>query len=250
MADTTFVAPPPTSWWQRVTDWWRGRGADESTDRSARTAYRQSLDPRFRLLRALALLAALGLVAGSLGLAGLNPISGVRSLWDRFFPRDESIGDLQATADPPDAVDPDFAPGAAVDGDPDTAWAASWQLSPGDPAAVACAAEPGTGGANAALVVTLPQPSEVSKVSIQPGLAAGDADRATQWRPTLLELRFDDGSCKEVELSDKAGFQDTRIDGPETETVRIAVLDAAPPKGEPAPGNPVTIGDVRLYQSR
>jgi zinc-ribbon domain len=248
------------SLWRRMTG--RGDRADrtrsaEAQDddgstagRAARAAYRRSLDVRYRVLRVFAVLAGVGLMAGAFGLVGLNPVSGARSLWDRFFPRYETIGELQAVAEPGEAVDADFPPGAAVDRDPATAWATPWEVDPaGDPPR-ACADEPGTGGAESALLVTLPERTAVGKLSIQPNLPGDDANRAAFGSPTRVELRFDDGSCEDVELKAEAGFQDHRIDGPETTTVRIAVLDAAPPRDPALSQGQVAIGEVRLYRQK
>jgi hypothetical protein len=257
------------SWWRRLVDRVRGRtGRDGDAEgarpaRSARAAYRRSLDARFRVLRVLAALAGLGLLAGGLGLVGLNPISGARGLWDRFFPRYERIGELRATIEPEGTIEADFPPGAAVDGDPTTAWATTWLLEPDAPTAAACtsgdeagggdgadgggATDELQGGASAGLVVNLPQAAEVAKIEVQPGLEAGDPARAGQWRPTLLEVRFDDGTCEVVELDDAAGVQDHRLDGPQTTTLRLRVLDAAPPTDPAASRGLVAVGEVRVF---
>ena len=251
------------SWWRRLVDRLPGRTRREGTGdaegarpaRRARAAYRRSLDVRFRVLRVLAALAGLGLLAGGLGLVGLNPVSGGRSLWDRFFPRYERIGELRATVEPEGTIEADFPPGAAVDGDPTTAWATTWLLESDAPPAAACtsggdaggATDELQGGAAAGLVVNLPQAAEVAKIEVQPGLEAGDAARAAQWRPTLLEVRFDDGTCETVELDDAAGFQDHRLDGPQTTTVRVRVLDAAPPTDPVASRRLVAVGEVRVF---
>jgi hypothetical protein len=265
--DTPEPAEGREPWWRRL---FRRRPREgEAPSRSARAAYRRSLDIRYRAMRVVAVVAGLGVIAGGLGLVGVNPVSGARSLWDRFFPRDERVGELQAATDPAGEVVGEFAPGNAVDGDADTAWATTWLLEPGAPAAEACAddgSSPGsaaqpsggsdaappvpagsTGGGEAALVIALPEATELSKISVQPGLAAGDPDRALQWQPTRLELRFDDGTCTEVELADEAGVQDHRIDAPETSTVRVSVLDAAEPRAPEGATDLVAIGEVRLF---
>jgi hypothetical protein len=265
--DTREPAEGRAPWWRRLLR--RRRRDGEAPSRSARAAYRRSLDLRYRVLRVVAVAAGLGVIAGGFGLVGVNPVSGARSLWDRFFPRDERVGELQAATDPPGAIVGEFAPGNAVDGDADTAWATTWLLAPDAPAAEACAddestpgstAEPAaggdaaapaptapTGGGEAALVIALPEATELSKISVQPGLASGDPDRALHWQPTRLELRFDDGTCTEIELADEAGFQDHRIDAPETSTVRVSVLDAARPRAPEGAGDLVAIGEIRLF---
>ena len=265
--DTPELVEGREPWWRRL---FRRRTRDGDTPtRSARAAYRRSLDLRYRLMRVVAVVAGVGVVAGGFGLVGLNPVSGARSLWDRFFPRDERVGELQAATDPAGVVESEFTPGNAVDGDAGTAWATTWLLEPDAPAAESCAedesttgpaaegadggddvspvASAPTGGGEAALVIALPEATELSKVSVQPGLAAGDPDRALHWQPTRLELRFDDGTCTEVDLADEAGFQDRRIDAPETSSVRVSVLDAAAPRAPEGASDLVAIGEVRVF---
>jgi hypothetical protein len=251
----TLVRADRPSWWQRVVARVRrrddgGDGDGFSATRSARSAYRHSLDLRYRVFRVMALIGGAALIAGSLGFTGVNPVSGARGLWDKVFPRDKRIGELQGSADPEDKVNVKFAPGSAVDGDPETAWAAVWLLPKDADPAEACADKPNTGGADAALVITLPQKSRLSKLSVQPGLPAGDTARAGQFQPTKLELRFDDGSCDVIDLEDKAGFQDRRIKSPVTQHVRIAILDTKPPTQPLASRNDATIGELRLYRPR
>jgi hypothetical protein len=238
------VAPAPApSWWQRLRS--RG-GGDAQRRRQARLDYRRSLDLRFRILRWVAVLGGLGALAAGLGLAGLDPVSGGRDLWRRVFPRDERITGLAAAADPADADRREFAAAAALDGAPDTAWAAGWQRDPGAPPPPACAPAPGTGGADAALVLTLPEPTDLSKVRVQAGLPEGDADRPNQWRPRALELRYDDG-CEVVELADAAGPQEHAIEAHATTTVRVTVLDALAPTAPTDATNLVTLAEVDLY---
>lgn len=232
-------APRP-SWWRRL----RGRG--DGAAPSARAAYRRTLDVRFRVLRVLAVVATLGMGAGLLGVSGINPVEQARDLWKRVFPRDEPVTDVTATADPVAAEQREFAAGAAVDGAPDTAWGATWTRAPGDDTepVPACAPDPGTGGADAALVLTLPEATELSTLEVRAGLPQGDPDRENQWRPTLLELRYDDGSCEAIELAADPGPQRHSIDAPSTATVRLTVLAAAPPPS--GTGTLTTLAEVRL----
>jgi hypothetical protein len=243
-------APRP-SWWQRLRARLRGEKDGGATPTlSARKAYRASLDVRYRVMRVLAVVAGIGFLAGSFGLTGVNPIRGGHSLWNKVFPRDKLLSGLNAAAEP-DLEAGEFPPPFAVDGDPDTAWAADWQQEPGDDPADACAGDPTTGGADSSLVVTLPQASKLSMISVQGGLKAGDADRTKQWQPTRLELRFDDGHCEEMALDDKAGLQEHRLDSkPVTRQVRITIVDAAAPRDQAAPTNKVAIGEVRLFRPR
>ncbi|HET6954573.1 MAG TPA: zinc ribbon domain-containing protein [Acidimicrobiales bacterium] len=255
-AGPVVTEAPRPSLWQRLTGRARSRdgtGSDREggvPSRTARAAYRRSLDVRFRVMRVLALVAGVGIMAGSLGLVGVNPIRGARGLWDKYFPRYEAIGELQAAADPPQAVDPDFPPGFAVDRDPQSAWAAQWRTPDDADPPEACPEEPSGGGADAALIITLPEPTAVGKISVQANLPADTPSRAGFHQPTRLEVRFDDGTCEKVELADKAGFQSHRIDGPQTSTVRIAVIDARPPRDQALSQEQVAIGEIRLYRQK
>jgi hypothetical protein len=201
-------------------------------------------------MRVFALVAGVGLLAGSFGLTNVNPIRGVGGLWNKAFPRDKQVGELTAVAEP-DLEAGEFPPRYAVDGDPDTVWAADWLREPGADPDGGCDGDPGIGGADSALVVTLPEAQTLSMISVQGGFKAGDPDRSTQWQPTRLELRFDDGSCKEIGLDDKAGFQQHRLDDrPVTRKVRVTILDAAAPRDQSAPTNKVAIGEIRLFRPR
>lgn len=246
----TIKAPAP-SWWQRLRDRLRGEppsGTDPGRYNLARSAYKRSLDVRYRVLRAIGLLAVLGVGVGVFGIARVNPISGARDLWRDVFPRYERIAELTATADPEALDRRDFAAAAAVDGDPSTAWAAGWLRQPDADPAPLCPDVPGPGGADTALLVSLVEATDLAKIELQAGLPEGDPDREDQWRPRLLELRYDDGTCDRVELDDATGFQSHEIDASDTASVRIAVLDAAQPRS--GSGDLVSIGEVRLFRQR
>jgi ribosomal protein L40E len=246
-----LVAAPRPSFWQRLKARFGGRNdGDAQPTRSARTAYRRTLDVRYRVYRVLAVFAGVGLLAGSVGLTGYNPITGVRGLWNRFFPRYEQVDELQAAVAPDTAENPSFAGGSAVDGDPATEWAAIWlPPQPGAEPVKECRAD-SIGGADSALVVTLPEPTKITKVSLQAGLPEGDPDRAFQWSPTQVELQYDNGECDQIDLDPKAGFQDHRLSSPETTTVRVVVLNAAPPTEAAGSKNLVGLGEVRIFQAR
>jgi hypothetical protein len=251
--EPALMRAPRPSWWQRLKARLRGnRGNDGEAQptRSARAAYRRTLDVRYRVYRVLAVLAGVGLLAGSLGLAGYNPITGARGLWNRSFPRYEQVDELEAVSDPADREDPEFAAGAAVDKDPTTEWAAVWLLPPGADPVEDCLGEDAAGGADQMLVVSLPEPTKITKVSLQAGLAEGDPDRAGQFSPTRVELVYDSGECVQIDLDEKAGVQDHRLSGPETTTLRIRVLAAAPPTDEALSQGKVGLGEVRIYRAR
>ena len=247
-----LVAAPRPSFWQRLKARFR-RGGDKENEaqpsRTARTAYRRTLDVRYRIYRVLAVVGGVGLLAGSLGLAGYSPISGARGLWNRFFPRYEQVDQLEAVSNPADREDPEFGAGAAVDKDPTTEWAAVWLLPPGADPIEECLGEDAPGGADQMLVVSLPEPTKITKVSLQAGLAEGDPDRAGQFSPTRVELLYDNGECDQIDLDDKAGFQDHRLSAPETTTLRIRVLAATPPTDEALSQGKVGLGEVRIYRA-
>ena len=81
-----------------------------------------------------------------------------------------------------------------------------------DAAVEDCLGEENIGGADSALVVTLPAPAELAKIEVQPGLPEGDG-RAGQYHPTRLELQYDDGTCDQLDLEAAAGVQEHRLDG-------------------------------------
>jgi ribosomal protein L40E len=247
------ITAPKPGLWQRMTGRARtgtGTGAeDPAPTRAARAAYRHSLDARYRMYRVLAVLGGAAILLGSVGLTGYNPITGARNLWDRFFPRYERIDELQAVASPAGIEDADFPARSAVDGDPNTEWAAVW-TSQTDAAVEDCLGGENIGGADSALVVTLPAPAELTKIEVQPGLPEGDADRAGQYHPTRLELQYDDGTCEQLDLEAAAGVQEHRLDGPETTTVRVIILDAAPPADATLSVRKIGLGELRLYEAK
>ncbi len=219
---------------------------------AARAAYRRTLDVRYRVYRVLAVFAGVAFLAGSLGLAGYNPITGARGLWDRFFPRYEQVDQLQAVADPATAEDPELRGRSAVDGDPATEWAAVWLLPPGADPAEECQGDDSKGGGDQALVITLPEATKIKKVSIQGGLPEGDPERALQWSPTKVELQYDNGECDQVSLDAEAGFQDHRLSAPETTTLRVTCWTPPRPRTplDVEIENKVGLGEVRIYRAR
>jgi len=253
------------SWWQRLMARLRGDHRDvpmtatgtsssparpvSDADRrqQAKAAYRQALDVRYRVFRVMALFGVVGVLAASMGVAGVSPIGWARDRWRDLFPRYDYVEEVTATVDPATLERPDFPGTAAVDEDHDSAWGTGWQLAPDADPAKGCGETPGTGGAETALVLTLPEPSRVDKFEIQAGLPKGDPDRPNQWRPTLVEVRFDDpdATCEVLKLSTEAGFQSKKVEVEDVTSIRMTILDAAPPTS--AAGNLVTFGEIRVY---
>jgi hypothetical protein len=235
---------PRESWWRRLLA--RFRGGEGERYQVARGAYRRSLDLRFRLLRIGAVLGSLVFFAGLFGIAGVNPWTAARNGWRNAFPSYTQITGIAAATEPEQAENREYAASFALDRAPDTAWAAKWTLGAGEGPAAECAVPPDGGGAEAALLLTLPEPTDLDRLEVQAGLPKGDPGRATQWRPTLLELRYDDGSCQQVKLGDKPGRQRHDISAEDTTSVRIVVRDAAPPTG--GSGDLVALGEVGIYR--
>ena len=212
-----------------------------------RAAYRRTLDIRYRAYRVLAVFAGVGLLAGSLGLAGYNPITGARGLWNRFFPRYEQVDELQAAVSPDGAEDPNFAGGAAVDGDTATEWAGIWLLQPGAEPVAECQGEDSIGGADSALVVTLPEPTKITKLSLQAGLPAGDPDAPPSGR------RRGGAAIRQRRVRPRRPGEEGRVPGPPAQRSRD--VDLAHHRAGRGPAHrargqsKVGFGEVRIYQA-
>ena len=246
-----FAPAPKESWWRRLVNRLRGRpprGADGNRYRHAKMAYRRSLDLRFRIMRIGAALGSVAFIAGTLGIAGVNPVRSARNLWHDTFPSYTRITDITAASAPEERDRREYAASFALDGAPDSAWAAGWTLAAGEGPAEGCVVPPAGGGADAGLLLTFAEATDLDRLEIQVGLPQGDPDRANQWRPTRLELRYDDGECEYVDLGEKPGIQRHDIDGSDTTTVRLTVLEAVPPTS--GDGDLVSFGEVRLYRQK
>jgi hypothetical protein len=83
-------------------------------------------------------------------------------------------------------------------------------------------------------------------VDVAAGLPANDPQRVLQWRPRLLQLTYDDGSCQRVELADEDGLQRRRLPPVSTTTVRVEIATAVRPQS--GADTHVAIGEVRLLR--
>ena len=216
---------------------WRRTGAS----RAARLAYRRSLPLRYRLARAGSVLAVVGVLGALLVAAGTDPVGVAQARWHDLKGTLVPVTGVVAAPDPAESVLEGYRAEWVVDGHHNQGWASRWE---GGPPATGCGeARQGTG----ALLLTMPAAVEVRAVNVLAGLPAGDPRRPLQWRPRLLELRFADGGCQLVALPDSGAVQTHKLDDRVTTMkVRVAILDAYPPKsGE---GKEVAISELTLLR--
>jgi hypothetical protein len=236
-------APAPTGWQagpQRRLPWWRRlltRGRSPSESKALR-AYRRSLPMRYRVIRAIAGLLVLVLVALAVWAIRGNPISWAKARWYDLRDTVQPVAVSGATLDPAEAqVRVEFEPQAAVDGDPASAWATAWTAG-AQPAG--CSGEHATAEA---LVLRFDEVADVRKLRVAAGLPADDPGRLAQNRPRLLEVRSSDGTCQTLPLADRASEQTLELTKPvSTDLLRIDVLDVYAP--ESAGSDLVAVSEV------
>jgi hypothetical protein len=193
---------------------------------------------RYRMIRGLGALLAVLVVVGAVWLVRGDPIGWGR---DRWYDVRNTLEPVNATAavDPPDQEIPDFGPGLAVDGNPDTAWATGWNGGTGNPE---CGDQPTTAG----LLLTLARPADLREIRVLAGLPAGNPNRLVQNRPSRIELRFSDGTCQVRPLANRGDEQIVQLDPLDSTTtsLRVDVVDVLPPAtGE---SELVAISDIAL----
>jgi hypothetical protein len=226
---------PRIPWWRRLIS-----GDRTPAERSALRAYRRSLPMRYRLIRAGLALMALLLVVGAFFAVQRDPIGWAKARWYDVQDTVQPVRGGTPALDPPGGENVEFPPAAAVDGSPDTAWATTW-LGTGDPAG--CGAPQTNGG----LLVTFAAPVDLRRLDVVAGLPSGDPFRPTQPRPSVLELRFSDGNCLPVPVSDSGDVQVVELPEPvSTTSVRIDVADVYPAADGGVPF--VTVSEVEFLQ--
>ena len=94
-----------------------------------------------------------------------------------------------------------------------------------------------------AVLLTLPGRVRLKAVRVVDGLPG--ADRLLNWRPALLRLTFDDGSCQQVALTDSPGVQEHALRPTTASSVRVEVAAAVPPVSS-TPGGAQLVGLVEL----
>lgn len=191
--------------------WWGG----------PRTAYQGSLSRSTVVFRALSVTAALLVVGLLLGVAGFNPVTRARD-YVGHVRGSGRIADVQATADPAEAVD-DHPAAWATDDVRGRGWTTLWTAAgQGDPEA-ACVTPAAPAVANT-LVIAFPSPANVREIGIEAGLAEDDPLIDGRWRPRTLELRWDGGGCQRVDLEKTPALQRFRVDEGDVRGVRITVV--------------------------
>ncbi len=204
----------------------RPRESQAAQDRAARKAYRRALPLLYRWRRVfiVVLLAALGLVAGLT--LGRDPVGIVKGGWYSLTRQYELVQGVRATVEPPKASAAKSNPAAAVDGT-EKEWTMKWA-----PRSVSeCEAPEGTG----VLVLTLAAPTRIRLLQIAPGVAKSNPQQDLQARPTRLGIKFDDGECNPVNLTNEDGQQEVFFDSemPVTQ-VRISFAQSqSPPDAQP-----------------
>jgi hypothetical protein len=208
---------------------------------ASRQAYRQALPTRYRVLRGGAGTVVLLLLAGLLTLLDHSPATWAKARFYDLTGRTTTVDGVVAVQDPAAPADPEHPPGAVTDLDTATAWAVPW-TAPAVGRAPTCGTPSGSSAPG--LLLTLPGRVTLKEVKVVSGLP--DQQRLLAWRPTLLRLTFDDGTCQQVPLTDTAGQQQHRLRSTTTSSMRLQVVGAAPP----APGGShiVALTEVELLR--
>jgi hypothetical protein len=180
------------------------------------------------------------LVGGLLVFLTGNPVSTLTGLW--YYVTDEKppIEDVTATAAPQGSVAAGFAVAGVLDGRPETAWATGWSDTGRPPDGCA------PNGAAGQVVLRWQGDAEVRGIEVRAGLAAEQRDRAQQYRPRTLAVRYGEDGCTTVDLENEPGWQprDLELDQ-EVDTLTVAVVAAYPPEATPGM-ELVAIQDLRV----
>lgn len=252
-------APERVAWWRR---WFRPA---PNTRRAARSAYRQSLPLRYRLLRWLFALLGVGALVGGLTLIGQNPVGWVTARINDLQGSLVQVQGLQAYSEP--AAGNTGAPGTGsvtpttslpapdtasnvLDNLSDTAWATAWSAqSQLDAAAAPCVSPstPSAAGSPGSILIVPENSLTVREISVAAGLSKDDSRRMLQWRPRVIQLAFSDGRCQQITLTDTDELQQHSIEPVATTQIRLSVVDAYPPATD-QPTDEVAISEIRLFQ--
>jgi hypothetical protein len=206
--------------------------------------YDQARSAQVHLAQVTALLAALGVTAvfvlPSTSQIETQVVEQVTALDPRGY---SAIEGVTAATDPESPPEPGFDPSYAVDGTTGRAWAGVWV--PPEDAGPECRRPGGT----AALVLTLPEPTDVDRIAFSAGMPQTSPDRATQDLPHTVDVSWGDGAdqCRTVELTDSPDLQAFDLDATEVTAVRVVVVrvhDAQDPPEE----RHVAFNEVLLLQ--
>jgi hypothetical protein len=217
------AAPPQRGWW-------------DPEARAARREYRRSLPPLYRWRRVLVTLAVVVAVGLVLTLTGNNPVGYVQERWRALTGELEPLDGVTATARPKGSVAPTYDI-ENLPGSREEAWATAW------PAGATAAGECWETPADGAIVLRWDEPTRVLGLDVWAGLDADNSERARQFLPKVLGVRFE-GLCVPLDLESTPDRQRLRFDTKtEVTSLVITVADVYPNSATPAE-NLVAIGGI------
>jgi hypothetical protein len=231
----------PTAWRGRLRGPWWKRPFEQ------KAAYTTPLTTSTVVFRAVAVVASLAAVSLLLGVFGFNPVGRARDYVQHLLGSGRVEG-VEAAADPagPPTAPP---PAWAVDDVRGRAWTTSWVGGPAD-VADACASTPAPAVASR-LVLTFPGPTDVREIGVEAGLAEGDKQRGSRYRPRTLRLDWAGGECQSVRLDDAPGLQRFGVRQGDVTGVTVTVVSGYAPasaSGTGAEGNLLDVGEVTLWR--
>jgi hypothetical protein len=203
--------------------WWPFGRRRSAAERAARQAFRRSLPVRYWIYRLATVLVVTGLVAVLAVITRGDPVGWARDRWYDVRGVPVPVPVASVALDPAVPERPQFEARLAVDAVPATAWGTAW--IEGTVPSGTC----GTTRTTTALLLTFPAAADVRAVRLIAGLPTGDGKRLQQWRPKQLELRFSDGSCQSLPVTDAGAEQTLTLAEPVSTTeVRVDVVDVYP----------------------
>ncbi|GEL97034.1 hypothetical protein [Cellulomonas terrae] len=240
--------PPREPWYRRwLGVFRRGRGfwhRMRAANNGVRARYDQARSAQVHLAEVTAVLAALGLTAvfvlPSTSQIEAQVVEQLVALDPRGY---SAIEGVTAATDPATAPEPGFDPSFAVDGTTGRAWAGVW--TPPTDAGPTCRRPGGTD----ALVLTLPEPSDVDRVAFSAGMPESSPDRATQDLPHQVDVSWGDGAdqCQTFALTDSPDLQPFDIDATDVTEVRVVVVSVHE-TSDPPEVRHVAFNEVLLLQ--
>lgn len=153
----------------------------------------------------------------------------------------QAIGIQDATMPVPDAAVDGYPPANAVDGSSSLAWALAW-TDPDVPTRCGTSSSP-------TLLIRFTEPTTISRIIVNAGLDATDANRPRQVLPRVLDIQTSTGDCTRLTLTPDDGPQEFPVDLPRTADVRVQIVDVHPANPSTAPpGEPLAaLSEIRFY---
>ncbi|WP_028048514.1 hypothetical protein [Cellulomonas sp. URHD0024] len=234
-------------WYRRLDDRIRRNQAFWRRMRSANAGIRAHYD-RVRSVRVYA--AQLTAMLAAVGITGVVLLPSAAAVREQAVAQATSLDPrgytvLQATAStvPAQAADPQYAPAFAVDGKTATAWGGTWTQP--TTSGGAC----GQAGGTATLVLTLPAPTDVDRISILGGMPATSPDRDLQDKPGVVDIVWGDrpDQCTEVTMVDSSAPQPFTLDAKDVTKVAVVIVGTIAPQN-PSPTRVVAVSEVQLQR--